>query len=356
MKERNHAFDLLCGLCIVRMVALHVMNFCGHGGDEWWQGVMGWTYFFMSFFFFKAGYFNKSLAGDSCQYCADRVMRLFVPYVCCVLIGDAIYFAFLPLMLNIYHNPIEPISWSQLWRRSGAFGNPPVWFLFSFFATYIAAHFIDKVRHLRWCIVCFPFVSYWLYTQDNPLWMSLNNVFMGIFFFTLGRVWHKVMERMGKRLTLIVSALLTVFFVVGNILWHGEYTMSSNTFAGNPVFVTINLTAVLCGLSGLLIAARTPRIPWICYIGEHSMVYFISHYPILYIYKFVHLAFHRSIYGRYDDAILLLPILLCICSWLVPYVEAVPWLSGRWERLTSGRRRASDSPKCSADHGSPSAQ
>ena len=33
MKTRNHAFDLLCGLCILRMILLHVMGMCGYRGE-----------------------------------------------------------------------------------------------------------------------------------------------------------------------------------------------------------------------------------------------------------------------------------------------------------------------------------
>ncbi len=331
MKERNHAFDLLCGLCIVRMVSLHIMKFCGHADDMWWQEIMRWTYFFMSFFFFKAGYFNKSLAGNSWDYCIDRVKRLLIPYIACALIGDAVYFAFMPRMIELFHHPIEPIKWSMIWSRGEAFGNPPVWFLFSFFSMYISVHFIEKLKPLRWFILFFPFFSYLCYRLGNPLWMSLNNLFIGIYFFTLGRVWRRAMVGMGKRRTIWVSALLTVFFVVGNILWHGQYAMSSNTFEGNPVLTVLNITAVLCGLSGLLIAFDLKRVPIICYIGEHSMVYFISHYPMLYFYKFMHLSFKRSIYGRYDDVLILLPVVFCLCTWLVPYVERIPWLSGRWK-------------------------
>ncbi len=332
MKERNHAFDLLCGLCIVRMVSLHIMQFCGHAEDDWWQCVMRWSFFFLCFFFFKAGYFNKSLEGDTVTYCVDRAKRLFVPYVACALVGDAVYFAFLPRMVTLYHHPIEPLSWSLLWSRGEAFGNPPVWFLLSFFATYILAHFIDKIKPLRWAILGFPFVSYYLFTLHNPLWLGLNNVFIAVFFFTLGRVWSHAMERMGRGLTVRVSAVLVVLFVAGNILWHGEYTMSANRFTGNPLLTVVNVSAALCGLSGLLIALRLPRIPVLGYIGEHSMVYFIAHYPMLYFYKFVHLSFNRSIYGRYDDVIILVPVVLCLCTWLVPYIESVPWLSGRWNK------------------------
>ena len=61
MKERNHTFDFLCGICIIRMICLHTITFCGHKDDAWWLEVMGWSFFFMCFFFFKAGYFNKTV-------------------------------------------------------------------------------------------------------------------------------------------------------------------------------------------------------------------------------------------------------------------------------------------------------
>ena len=81
MKPRNHAFDFLCGICIIRMVSLHIMAFCGHADDDWWREVMQWTYYFMSFFFFKAGYFNKSVLGDSRKYCSPACSFVGCPWV-----------------------------------------------------------------------------------------------------------------------------------------------------------------------------------------------------------------------------------------------------------------------------------
>ena len=73
MKQRNHAFDILCGICIIRMVTLHIMAFCGLDKQDWWLEVMKWSFFFMSFFFFKAGYFNKGTsAGSDFDYLKDR--------------------------------------------------------------------------------------------------------------------------------------------------------------------------------------------------------------------------------------------------------------------------------------------
>ncbi len=333
MKQRNHAFDLLCGVCIIRMISLHTMTMCGHSVDDWWKEVMQWSYFFMSFFFFKAGYFNKSVAGNSVAYITDKAKRLLIPYLTTGLIGDAIYFAFLPKMLSRYHNPIEPLSWEHIWKTSSFYGNTPTWFLLSFFAAYVVVHYIEKVKYLHWIILAFPAISYGLFVAENPLWLNLNNVFMGVFFFELGRLWRRWMECWGHEKTIWISAVLCVVFVVSNIIFHdAAYTMSNNKFTGNPFITVINITCILCGLAGLLISLRLPRIPGINFIGEHSMVFFVGHYPILYYYKFTHLCFGRSIFGRYDDVLILLPTIFIICAWLVPYIERVPWLSGRWPK------------------------
>ena len=339
MRERNHTFDFLCGICIIRMVCLHTITFCGHKGDEWWGQVMAWSFFFMCFFFFKAGYFNKTVSGDSKAYVKDKAKRLLVPYLVWGTIGFIIYAIYLPFEIDRYHHPIEPMEWSHLWRTSSFWGNEPVWFLFSFFVTYILVHFIKKISIVKpisllqtVVVIACPFISYWMWTLDNPLPMSLNNVFMGVFFFHLGRNWHWLIERMGRNVTLVISSVLIVAFIVLNVLWHGEYAMSSNRFSGNSWAAFFNTVIILVGLSGLLIKLPLPRVPVIGYIGQHSMVYFVAHYPILQFYRFTHISFGHSIYGHWDDFIVLLVFVFCLCTWLVPYVERVPWLSGRFKK------------------------
>lgn len=351
MKTRNHAFDFLCGICIIRMVSLHIMAFCGHAEDDWWKEVMQWTYYFMSFFFFKAGYFNKSVLGPSREYCREKAKRLLIPYLTTGLIGGVVYFSFLPFLIERFHKPIEPLEWPHIWENGGFYGNTPTWFLISFFVAYIAIHFMEKARHwlfgrfsprvVHWSSLlyfAFPFISYGLFLMENPLWLSLSNVFMGIFFFELGRVWRRRLDAWGNSTALWVSATLIAAFIVSNAIFHDcSYIMSSNKFTGNVFITLINITVILCGLSGLLISIKLPRVPVINFIGQHSMVFFVSHYPMLYYYKYMHLCFGRSIYGRYDEVLVLLPVVFCLCAWLVPYIERVPWLSGRWEKADGTR-------------------
>ena len=332
MKERNHVFDFLCGLCIIRMISLHIMDFCGLGEVDWWTHVMEWSFYFMSFFFFKAGYFNKGITGKGTKdYLVDRTKRILIPYISSGLIGLAIYFAFLPFLLERYHKPIEPLAWEHIWQTSSFYGNRPTWFLFSFFVTYLVVHFIEKVKGLHWLVISFPLIGYVLFLHGNPLWMSTNNVFMGVFFFYLGMLWRQAMNRFSRRAILWASVCMILMFVVLNIFVHGEYTMSTNIFHGNFAATMVIMVLAICGLAGLLSCINLPRIPGVCYIGEHSMVYFISHYPMLYYYKFTHLCFGRSIWNKPDDVLILVPAIFCICTLMVPVVERVPWLSGRWK-------------------------
>jgi fucose 4-O-acetylase-like acetyltransferase len=338
MRERNHAFDILCGICIIRMVSLHIMAFCGQEDQEWWGEVMRWSFFFMSFFFFKAGFFNKGTSsGTDMDYLKDRSKRLLVPYVTSGVIGLVVYFSFYFPLVDRYKKFVEPLEWSHIWMKSGFYGNSPIWFLFSFYVVYMMVRYIDKVKHLCWLTILFPALSYWAYKTGNNVPMSLGNVFIACYFFYLGRLWQWAMCRFEIRRLMAASWLMVLLFVVLGFVAPGTYNMSQNIFTGNALMAVVRATLVLCGLSGVLLTARVPRIPWLCFIGEHSMVFFISHYPMLYFYKFTHLSFGRSIYGRVDDALILLPVVFCICSWLVPYVERVPWLSGRWP----GSRRAS---------------
>lgn len=332
MKQRNHTFDFLCGLCIVRMVVLHAFQFTGFNQEIWWKTVMDWSFYLMCFFFFKAGYFNRSVGGDTREYIKDRSKRLLLPYFTCGMIGVTLFWTFHFLLEGTYStNPLR-FLWIHVWRVSDFYGNAPMWFLLSFYVCYIVVHFIEKKKLLRLMVIAFPLIGYWLYTWDNPLWLNLNNVFMGVFFFYLGHYWRKLIVKIGNRKTFILSSLLVALFVVGNIYMHGVYTMHSNLYMGNPWGCVFNTIIIVCGLSGLFLSLRLPRVPLINYIGEHSMVYFVLHYPILFFIKNFNLLYRHSMVGKENEVILALLFTFCACSWLVPYFERVPWLSGRWKR------------------------
>ncbi len=346
MKQRNHAFDLLCGICIIRMIMLHITGACGFGDADWWTPIMHWSYYFMSFFFFKAGYFNKTVSGDTRAYIKDKAKRLLIPYAVWGSIGNLVYFFFVIFILDPANAFCTSLEWKHVWMNSQFWGNIPCWFLFSFFMAYVFAHLIAKVPPLfsvnvggrrrnvkvHWLIFFFPFISYWLFSKGNPLPMSLDNVFIGIFLFYLGRVWHFAIERMKRVNTLVVSSLMLVAFVLLNYFVGGEYSMAENRWDGDPLPTVASITLALCGLSGILLNVNVPRIPVINYIGEHSMVFFVSHDVMLILYKMIRSANVHSLRGHWDDYTILILVIFSLCYLLVPYVEKVPWLSGRFRK------------------------
>ncbi len=341
MKERSHAFDLLCGICIVRMVMLHITQFCGFTKLEWWTEIMHWSYFFMSFFFFKAGYFNKTIGGDTKAYLLDKTRRLMVPYFSWGIIGCIVYFFFVIFIFPPKHTCVQAVCWEHLWNTSCVYGNDPLWFLMSFYLMYVFVHLIEKIPHIRikdksfswsWVVVLFPYVSFWLHQQGDPLPLNISNVFFGVFLFWLGKLWHKFVDRMGRSRTIMISLVLIAVFIVLNSQFDIAHNMLDNRWDGDflPLFSAI--VCVICGLSGLLLSLRMPRIPLIGFIGEHSMVYFVCHMVILTFYNFVHSANTRSLRGHWEDYFILIFIIFTICSLLVPHVEKIPFLSGRYQK------------------------
>ena len=337
VKKRSNAFDLLCGLCILRMVMLHAVCQTQLRQTPWWRETMFWTFFFMSFFFFKAGYFNKGITGETLPYLRDRVRRLFVPYLSWGIIGFVVAFFWLSLFPEGVAKAIGKVQ-TFTWLESGlTFGNSPLWFLLSFFATYVLMHFIERVRYLHWVVLLFPAIGYWLFRQGNPLWFFLDNVFCGTFFFYLGKVWHHALDRMTKHLALVVSVLLFAGFVLANIYLHGEYEMKTNVWVGSFWRVLLIMPLSLLGISGILLSLPTPRVPVINYIGEHSMVFFVMHYPVILSYAYASILLGHPFRGSIPDLFIITALAFALCFLAVPFVERVPWLSGR-SRLPLGRQ------------------
>ena len=326
---RNHAFDILCGLCILRMVTLHVVCQTSLRQAEWWKPIMEWSFYLMSFFFFKAGYFNKGVQGNSRAYCLDKFRRLMIPYFSWAAISAAICLFFMLTFPGRFPGTEHSFHTFRIWIGGFTWGNSPLWFLPCFFTSYIMVHFIEKVKHLNLIILFFPLLSYWLFTLGNPLYLMMNNVFCGAFFFYLGKVWHRILGRTGDRTGLAVSMVLTAAFILCNIYLHGEYEMRTNSFTGPFWQVMMNTILALTGLSGILLTTHVRRIPGICYIGEHSMVYYIGHYPLIMLYVFLSVLLEHNIKRSVPDMMIMTLLVFAICTLLVPFIESVFWLSGK---------------------------
>lgn len=349
MKGRSHAFDLLCGICIVRMMLSHVVSACGFEENDWWQCTYQWTFFFMSFFFLKAGYFNKTIVGDTRAFLLDKTRRLLVPYFAWGAIGNLIFFAFILFVFPSNHTNVKALNVEHLWTTAGFWGNPPLWFLLSFYLSYVVAHILNKVQSpvlyrtswgdIRlsavWLTLCFPLLSSLLSVDKTETILCLGNVFMGVFLFEIGRLWRKFVDTHNERKTLAVSIILLAVFAAINVLRPCTYTMSNNLWEGSWWLTTLSVVCAVCGLSGLMLSIHTPRIPILGYIGEHSMVFFVSHYLVIMLYRFTRSAFRHTIHHQWDDFIIILAMCFICSTLLVRFVERAPLLSGRYMKKKS---------------------
>ena len=328
MKERNHGIDLLCGLSILYVTMLHAISMCALNTTQWYTRLTAWTFFLVGIFFFEAGYSERETAGETLPYLRQRARNLLIPYVAWALIGGAVFFGFLRLFPEELKGYAKHVNWEHIWQAGYVYGNPSVWILLCLFVTYAAAHFMGKMRWLWVLALPCPLLSWWLAEKGNPLWMGLNSVFMGIFLYHLGRWWQRLQAVLSCGRFVGLSVLLTVLFVLGNQFLHGEYFMSQNKWTGCAWATPLSMSMALCGLSGLLMAVCRRRVPLLGFIGEHWKIFFLAHYPMIYYYNFVHATCGRSMRGHWNDFIVLVPIILGLCAWLVPYAERCSWLGG----------------------------
>jgi glycosyltransferase involved in cell wall biosynthesis len=105
--------------------------------------------------------------------------------------------------------------------------------------------------------------------------------------------------------------------------------MKTNLWTGSFWHVLLIMPLSLLGISGVLLSLPTPRVPLVNYIGEHSMVYFVMHYPIVLSYAYASILLGHNIHGSIPDLIIILLLAFGLCTLAVPFVESVPWLSGR---------------------------
>jgi hypothetical protein len=62
------------------------------------------------------------------------------------------------------------------------------------------------------------------------------------------------------------------------------------------------------------------------------MVYFVMHYPIVLSYAYASILLGHPFRKSIPDLIIILILAFTLCTIAVPFVERVPWLSGRWKK------------------------
>lgn len=279
---RDISFDFVSGIMILWVIILHIAQ---HLNCEWkpvWWFI-DFLYFAMPWFFFRSGYFHKS--GYSVPKCLHfSYKKILQPYIVFALLGTV-----LCLPLYLVNNPQSALGTimailKQLYSKGAPFGNLPLWFMLSLFTTKILFVIIENFRIL-WIIMLFPITGYILSAHITGSCFGLNAVPAGITFYFYGYIYRR------KILVLTNKAQIGLHVVMGIILIFGLYWDFSwvdihynSVIRGDyiPWLVnTILALSVTVFVSRKFILIR--RFPFFEYLGRHSMIFFVLHWPLLYI-------------------------------------------------------------------------
>ena len=104
MKERNHTFDLLCGICMLGFIVAIVTDHCKMHDAAWAVEMRWWTYLAVGLFYFKAGYYCPPADEPLMPLLLRKARRLLVPYVVWSMVGMVLYFAFLHFFPEALHD------------------------------------------------------------------------------------------------------------------------------------------------------------------------------------------------------------------------------------------------------------
>jgi len=276
-KKRHEYIDLISGIFIIQIIIMHILQFAEKYQNDIFSAIMHVSFFFMPWFYFKSGFFFKSVEKIDKEYIVARSKKLLIPFISFTIIGFIITFPF-----EIYEAQrsvwriLLSLPYSILWLGNGGAGNLPIWFLLSLFFAFFTYIFLDKLR-LKWLIVLFPIFGYLILFYQIKLPLGLNNLFLAVFFIYIGNIFIKIEHAKYNRYTLPI-AVIVYFFTQ-------YYCFSSLDFRTHEMITGNYFVYIISSISGLILiyylAKLVNSIPPINYIGKNSLIYFIAHWPII---------------------------------------------------------------------------
>ena len=257
--KRDNTLDCACGILIIHMILGHIFQWPQLTTTHFYQW-MNILYFFMPWFFFKAGIFYKKTPVK--KVFSTSFHRLIVPFIALSLIGHA--FLCISLVQEGGHtwqdfliNPMKDIL-----LLGSTTGNFPLWFLLSLFFTKILYSLLNTQIPPTYitgisCLSCL--VIYWIHIQ-YPTY--LPNTVCGLFFFSIG---YQLQELQYKRIIFFLSALI---YISTLILTPSFVDMRSNLLLSG--YYQIWLIGAIAGcitLNNICSSAKKHLPPILCTIG-----------------------------------------------------------------------------------------
>lgn len=186
--KRNESIDSVAGIMILYMVFTHVCQHYHLEHSNFYMSLERLLYFFMPWFYFKAGMFFK--VGNSKDVIGKSAKRLIKPFLIYSLVGHVCYCFFNYMKGALSLSVLVP--YRSLLLTGSIPGNLPLWFLLSLFGCKVIFNFAmsrkisaELVASTSLVVVCL------LHTIgfNHPFYVA--NVLTGLFFMSLGYIITK---------------------------------------------------------------------------------------------------------------------------------------------------------------------
>lgn len=297
-KERKTYIDNISGVLIIFMIFLyHLPSFCDIEFTAFFLIFRNIFSFFMAWFFFKSGMFyrNDRSLKDEIRRCWNHLLLpfylfnflcVFIPYVLKGANHDSILLSLRVLVVQ------ESIPWCA-----------SLWFLLSLSIVRIVYLILCRKCRVSRLFICLCslamafFMNRYSYSLSSlavvknitpltiPSWTG--NVFLGLFFYSLGDILRD--RQFNSKVLLYASfALYAAHLCFPSYL---DFRINSVIQGKYLVSVIMNLSGIIV-FNNLFFRFINTRIPLLTYIGNNSMVYYITHYTFFHI-LFVFLSYYK---------------------------------------------------------------
>ena len=272
MTQRIGHYDILSAVMLLLMMHHHICGICGLVDAPIHMVPYELLYFYMAYFFFKAGIFyhpDKSFK----EVCFNSARRLLVPFAIFTIIG---YVWFGAQQANL-----SPQEWKYWWwplRQVFAVGrvegNGPLWFLLSLFMVRVIFQTTkgNKWVQIAMIILCFSVAILGNHYSIRP--RTISNVALGIFFYGLGYLLRDA--QYDKRVGIASVCLFVATYIWMSVFgWHLiDFSFNTTVLGIHPVWM-INCVSACVAVNYL--GKFIPNMPILSWLGRNSMTFLCIH-------------------------------------------------------------------------------
>ena len=287
MDRRISYLDLISGLFILQIVVMHILQWSGLWGTgtffDYWDKAF---FFFMPWFYFKAGLFlNRKRALR--DWIRKDAYRLLLPYLVFSVIGSVIRMGFdlwegeKPL----WKIPLSPLGGVAVDGAPG--GNMPLWFLLSLFWSRLFFRLLPERREVCAFVVAIV-IGAVLSEYGVKLPLSLSTAFPGLVFLLLGR-WSRNYVAGDKKISGGGDFLLLVVYTISVCVFLPSAGMRLNQFVIEDLSGVVSYPMVVllswigCLSISFVIRLLFFRISFLEYLGKDSMLFYVMHWIPLFV-------------------------------------------------------------------------